>query len=211
MTAVDGIRADVSRMTMPLYSEQQLDTLREVANIGAGTASTALARLLGHPVDISIPVADALPLAAGIAGLGGPDARVTGVLVPVAGDIPALVLAVFPAAGAARLCELLGVAGEDELGPSALAEASNILATHYLGSLNALTGLALEPEPPQLTHDFPTAVLHCAVVDRLGDAELVLFIDTELRIEGESCALSFLFVPGAAAAAELLFRLGVPL
>src|SRR5439155_1642703 len=82
--------------------------------------------------------AAALPLAAGIAGLGGPDARVTGVLVPVAGDIPALVLAVFPAAGAARLCELLGVAGEDELGPSALAEASNILATHYLGSLNAM-------------------------------------------------------------------------
>jgi hypothetical protein len=38
----------------------------------------------------------------------------------------------------------------------------------------------------------------------------VLFIDTELRVEGESCALSFLFVPGAAAAAELLSRLGVP-
>ena len=29
MTAVDGIRADVSRMTTPLYSEQQLDTLRD--------------------------------------------------------------------------------------------------------------------------------------------------------------------------------------
>jgi chemotaxis protein CheC len=197
-------------MTARPYTDLQVDTLREVANIGAGTASTALARLLGRPVDISIPVAEVLPLAAGIAGLGAPQARVTGVLVPVAGDIPALVLAVFPEAGAARLCELLGVPAEGELGLSALAEASNILATHYLGSLNAMTGLALEPEPPQLTRDLPAAVVHSAIVERLGAAERVLFIDTELRVEGESCALSFLFVPGAAAAAELLSRLGVP-
>ncbi|HEY3019946.1 MAG TPA: chemotaxis protein CheC [Solirubrobacteraceae bacterium] len=198
-------------MTAPVYTDQHLDTLREVANIGAGTASTALAGLLGRPVDISIPVANALPLADGIAGLGTPGARVTGVLVPVAGDIPALVLAVFASEGAAGLCELLGVAGEGELGLSALAEASNILATHYLGSLNAMTGLALEPEPPQLTHELPADVLHSAVAVRLGAAELVLFIGTELRVEGGSCALSFLFVPGAAAAAELLSRLGVPL
>jgi len=198
-------------VTVRPYTDLQVDTLREVANIGAGTASTALARLLGRPVGISIPVAEVLPLAAGIAGLGAPQARVTGVLVPVAGDVPALVLGVFPEAGSARLCELLGVPAEGELGRSALAEASNILATHYLGSLNAMTGLALEPEPPQLTRDLPAAVVHSAIVERLGAAELVLFIDTELRIEGESCALSFLFVPGAAAAAELLSRLGVPL
>src|SRR5256885_7811704 len=121
-------------MTPPLYTDQHLDTLREVANIGAGTASTALARLLGRPVDISIPVAKAVPLAAGVAGLGGPDARVTGVLVPVGGDIPALVLAVFPAAGAARLCELLRVAREGELRSSGPGPHCDSPATHHHGS-----------------------------------------------------------------------------
>ena len=48
---------------MTHYTEMQLDALRELANIGSGTAATALSAMLGRPVDISVPSARALPLA----------------------------------------------------------------------------------------------------------------------------------------------------
>ena len=48
---------------METYSEMQLDALRELANIGSGTAATALSSMVGGPVDVSVPSALALPLA----------------------------------------------------------------------------------------------------------------------------------------------------
>lgn len=191
-----------------IYSETQLDTLREVANIGAGTASTALAQLLHRPVDISVPHAEVLPLADGVAALGERGA-LTGVLVPVAGDVPAIVLAVVTGDERERLCDLLGAGCCPELASSALSEAGYILACHYLGSLEKLTGFALEPLTPQLVSDEPPGALGAAVVTRLRGADVALFIDTQLTVEGDPCGLSFLFVPGADAAAALLTRLGV--
>ena len=41
------------------YSEMQLDALRELANIGSGTAATALSSLLDRPVDLHVPKASA--------------------------------------------------------------------------------------------------------------------------------------------------------
>ena len=48
---------------MSQYTEVQLDALRELANIGSGTASTALSGMLGRSVDVSVPNAQALPFA----------------------------------------------------------------------------------------------------------------------------------------------------
>ena len=45
------------------YNEVQLDALRELANIGAGTASTALSQMLGHSIDLAVPDARVLPMA----------------------------------------------------------------------------------------------------------------------------------------------------
>ena len=37
------------------YNATQLDALRELANIGAGNASTALSGMLGRPVELTVP------------------------------------------------------------------------------------------------------------------------------------------------------------
>jgi chemotaxis protein CheC len=44
------------------YPEVHLDALREIANIGSGTAATALSSMLGRPVDISVPKAPDRPM-----------------------------------------------------------------------------------------------------------------------------------------------------
>ena len=50
-------------MTNARYTDLQLDALRELANIGSGTAGTALSSLLGSSIELSVPSASALELA----------------------------------------------------------------------------------------------------------------------------------------------------
>ena len=80
---------------MTRYSDLQLDALRELANIGSGNAATALSGLLGRAIDVSVPNAVALPLADAVDAAGPADAVVTGVVLPVFGDMDAMVLLLF--------------------------------------------------------------------------------------------------------------------
>ena len=72
---------------MTPFTDLQLDALRELANIGSGTAGTALSALLGRPVDIAVPTAAALPRADAISVAGGPEELRHGVVVPIGGEL----------------------------------------------------------------------------------------------------------------------------
>lgn len=191
------------------YTAMQLDALREVANIGSGSASTALSQLVGQAIDISVPEARAMPLGEAIESVGPSEDLVTGVAIPVVGDIPSVVLALFAADSGDRLARMMGVGDDPELARSALAEAANILGTHYVGSLNMLTGLAFEPAPPRVASDMLGAIVSSVLLDTDPESEVAVFIDTQIVVEGQPCSFSFLFVPGEAGAAELLAALGV--
>src|SRR5215210_1434950 len=138
----------------------QLDALREVANIGSGNAATALASMLGLPVELAVPSAAALPLAEAVDAAGPAEQVVSSVTLPVFGDMDALVLLLFPTGDAATLCGLLGVDADadPEMALSALGEIGNILGSSYVGALEAMTGLALEPRPPQTVTDMVGAI-----------------------------------------------------
>src|ERR671923_216331 len=79
-------------MSSARYSDLQLDALRELANIGSGTAGTALSSLLGHPVDIAVPTAAALDLADAVDAAGAAEDVVWAVVVGVAVDREAIAL-----------------------------------------------------------------------------------------------------------------------
>jgi chemotaxis protein CheC len=191
------------------YSALQLDALRELANIGSGTAGTALSQMLGRPVDISVPNALALPLADAVEAVGEPEAEVTGIVLPLVGDMDAIVVLVFPVADAASLCGLLGVEAGTDIGLSALSEIGNILGASYVGSLSAMTGLHLELTPPQPVTDMLAAIVSSVLASTATTTDTALILDSRLEVEGESCSLSFLMLPAAGGVDELLARLGV--
>src|SRR3954465_7479626 len=120
---------------MSTFTTMQLDALRELANIGSGTAGTALSQMLGRSVDISVPNALVLPLAEAVEAVGPAEQEVTGVAIPLAGDMDAIVLLVFPTEDAGTLCAMLGVEAGTEDAISALSEIGNILSASYIGSL----------------------------------------------------------------------------
>src|SRR3954447_10216597 len=97
--------------TIPLtqYTDMQLDALRELANIGSGTAATALSTMLGRSIDVSVPNARALSLAEAVHAAGPAETPVTGIVLPIFGDLDAIVLLLLAQDDAATLCSLLGV------------------------------------------------------------------------------------------------------
>lgn len=191
------------------FTELQLDALRELANIGSGTAATALSRLLGRSIDVSVPKTLALPLADAVDEVGHPDSVATGVVLPLEGDLDGFVLMVFPPRDAELICRLLGVDAGTELGLSALAEIGNILGTAYLNALSAITGLAVEPAPPQAATDILGAIVETVLAQHAASHDLALLLDSDLQVENESCSFSFILVPTAASVGELLRRLGL--
>ena len=193
----------------PRFTDMQLDALRELANIASGTAATALSQMLGQEVELSVPRALALPLADAVDACGSPDETVSGVVIPLEGDIPGLVLLLIPTEHAGKLCRLLGVEPGSEVGDSALCEIGNILGTSYLNGLSAMTGLYLGPCPPHLTTDMLGAIVATLLAQTAGHSDTALVLDSELDLQQDPCSISFLLLPTAGGVTDLLAPLGL--
>ncbi|MFL5883888.1 MAG: chemotaxis protein CheC [Thermoleophilaceae bacterium] len=195
---------------MTPYSDLQIDALRELTNIGSGTAATSLSSMLGRAVDITVPNTLVLPLNEAVEAVGAAESEVTGVAIFVTGDLGATVLLIFTPDTGATLCRLLGVEPGSEIALSALCEIGNVLGASYIGALGSMTGLELEPSPPQAATDMLGAILTTVLLGDGEDQDQALVIDTELKVENEdSCAPSFLFIPSAGGVGEMLSRLGL--
>jgi chemotaxis protein CheC len=197
---------------METYSDMQLDALRELANIGSGTAATALSSLLGRPIDVSVPNALALPLADAVDAAGPADAEVTAVVLPIFGDIEAVVLMLFHRVDAESICTLLGVEPGSEVGVSALGEVGNILGSSYVGALGMMTGLELEPRPPQVAERrLGSLVEDLAGLAAGASAPTALLLDSALSVDDTDVRFAFmLLLPDTSAGVHtLLERLGL--
>ena len=194
---------------MSQYTELQLDALRELANIGSGTASTALSGMLGRSVDISVPNAQALPFAEAVEAAGPAEQPITGIVLGIVGDINGTVLLLVPPADADALCRMLGVEPDDEVALSALGEIGNIVGTSYINALAGMTGIEIEPTPPATATDMLGALVASVLASEAHAADTALMLDSNLVVEGEDCAVSFLLVPDQGGVTTLLDRLGL--
>jgi chemotaxis protein CheC len=194
---------------MTTFSDMQLDALRELANIGSGNAGTALGAMLGKTVEISVPTAAALPLAEAVAVAGEPDELRHGVVVPVVGDLEAMVVLLFPDDDARKLCGLYGIEPSTPDGTSMLGEVGNILGTNYINVLAQMAGMRLDPAPPQVVEDMLGSILSTVLIGRGDDVDEALILDSNLLVEEEQCSLSFLLLPNHGGIKRLLGRLGL--
>jgi chemotaxis protein CheC len=191
-----------------VYSDLELDALRDLVAAGARDAAKALSQLLDRRVDLSVPTAAAVPLTASMEAVGGPETLVTAITLPLLGDVEGISLFLFPRADADRVCELLGVDPAGELATSALAEIGNILCASYLGALGSTARLAIEPGPPRWTIGTLREVLALVLARCPADVHVALHLDSSLEIEGEGASnCVFVLVPTEASVAELLAHL----
>ena len=87
--------------------ELQLDALREVANIGAGHAATALSQMTNRTIMIAVPEVNVRALEDVAELFGSPDTVIAAVLMHMMGDLTGRTLVLFPERSARNLCDIL--------------------------------------------------------------------------------------------------------
>ena len=117
---------------------------------------------------------------------------------------------IFSGDNAERLCSVLGVEADSEMGLSALSEIGNIVGASYLGALGTTTGLSIEPGPPQAATDMLGALVSSILAASADTADVALLLDSALRVEGgNDASISFILVPSTASVKALLATLGI--
>jgi chemotaxis protein CheC len=183
--------------------ELQLDALKEVANIGAGHAATALSQLTDRRIMIAVPEVDVRRLEDVPQLLGSADDVIAAILMHMMGDLTGRTLVLFPESSARVLCDMLfrrapGTTGEfGAMEQSGLKEAGNILASAYMNALSDFMGMMLVPSVPSLTVDLSGAILTTAYLNFGHDRDYVFCVETAFRLDGSDDALSghFLLLP----------------
>lgn len=193
----------------------QIDVLKEIGNIGAGNAATALAQLLNKRVDMDVPKIKILPFNEVNEVLGGADTLIVGIFLQVSGDIAGDMMLILKYDAAQVLVNiLLGRPASTEvefndLELSALKEVGNILSGSYLLALSSLTNLTMQQSVPDIAIDMSGAILSVPAIEfgKVGDS--VLFIETEFS-EGESKVIGdFFLIPDVDSYEIILRALGV--
>ncbi len=190
----------------------QLDALREVENIGAGHAATALSQMTGHRIMITVPQVSVTRLEDAAGLLGDPPPVVAAILLHMLGDLTGRTLLVFPEPAARRLCDLLlkrAPGTTTAFGPleqSSLKEAGNILCGAYMTALSSFMGMMLLPSVPVLQVDLATAVITSAYLDFGSERDYVLCVETAFQFggPGEELRGHFLLVPDVASLRAIL-------
>jgi chemotaxis protein CheC len=190
------------------FTDIQLDAMRELGNIGSGTAATALSNMIGMPVDIDVARASMVPITQIVEAAGPPDTQVTAVMLPITGDMDAQVIILMQGRTVETVCELLGVPANDEISDSALCEVGNILGASYAGALGQMVGASLEPHPPELVRDALTSILAPALL-ATGEDEMALMLESTLTVDDRECSPSFLFMPSASGLTRIFKQLGL--
>jgi chemotaxis protein CheC len=195
----------------------KMDVLKEIGNIGAGNAATALSTLLNRPVDMTVPTVNFIPFEAIADRVGGSEAVVIAIFLRVEGDAPGNMFFILTREPAKRLLQgLLGFnAAENddysEIELSALNEIGNILAGSYLSSLADFTGLKMSPTVPSLAVDMAGAILSYGLVQFGTMGDDALLIDTTFLEDHQEAEGHFFFIPDPESFNKLFRALGVPI
>ncbi|MDH5643049.1 MAG: chemotaxis protein CheC [Gemmatimonadota bacterium] len=184
----------------------QIDALREVANIGAGHAATALSQMTDRTIMISVPEIKIARLMDVPDTFVGGDTSVIGVSMHMLGDLTGLTIMLLPDNDASLLCDLVlrkpaGTTVEfNELAESSLKEAGNIIGGAYMNALSEFMGMMLLPSVPKFVHDQASAAL---AEMRGGDGsveDVILSVETALAFKdvGQELTAHFLLLPDRA-------------
>lgn len=183
------------------FTDIQKDALKEIGNICAGNAATALSQLLKTKINIVVPRILFLPIEEVPAAVGGEDKLVAGLVLRVLGDLPSTIIFIFSQKDALSLAGLMTGKPVSNgsviaaLERSALQEVGVILANAYLGALGSFVGLGLVPTVPELIVDMAGAMLDYVLIELSCDCEYALLIESEFTELSLSIKGHFFLIP----------------
>jgi chemotaxis protein CheC len=193
----------------------QFDVLKEIGNIGAGNATTALSTMINGKVDMAVPKVALLEFKELPDMVGGAENIVVGILITLEGEINGMMMFMLDQVSASHLVKILiGNMGNDtgefsEMELSALKEIGNIISGAYLSSLSTLTNIRIDASIPYMSIDMAGAILSVPAIEfgKVGDKALI--IETEFCKDDSNVNGYFILIPSLESYDVILSSLGL--
>lgn len=206
----------MSELSLAEVNNVYFDVLKEIGNIGAGNATTAISTMLNLKIDMSVPQVKLLTFQELGSAICPEDETIMGIYLEVQGDIDGSMMFLMKLDSAHFLVnKLLGKEddGTQEFGEmelSALKEIGNIIAGSYLNALASMTGLTITPTIPYLAIDMAAAILSVPAIQFGKYGDNALMIETEF---GDDVMINgyFILLPELESYDKILSSLGISL
>ncbi len=205
----------MKNMQQDKLNDIHLDVLKEIGNIGAGNATTALAQMLNKTIQMGVPEVKIVDIGKVSGILGGEENIVAGILVKVSGEIDGLMMYILEYNSVCGLLNLLlgsNIKGTDELSEmdlSALNEIGNILTGSYLTALSKLTKMTMNQSIPRLAIDMAGAILSVPAIEFGKTGDSVLFIKTGFNEGEDNVTGYYILIPEIDSFEKIMKSLGV--
>lgn len=203
----------MSHIDLDHIDDTYYDILKELGNIGAGNATTALSVMVNSKVDMSVPKVALLDFNNITQYIGSEETILMGILFMLDGDIRGMMMFLMDLESARHLINRLtgseGGSGEfNEMELSAMQEIGNIISGAYISSLATLTNMKIATSVPSLSIDMAGALLSIAAIEfgKIGDK--VLMIQTNFG-EDDFVKGYFLLIPELQSYDKILGSLGI--
>lgn len=218
----------MSEINLSGMNNMQYDVLREIGNIGAGNATTALSQMINSKIDMKVPKVELLEFKEVSEIVGGAENIVVGILFTLGGDIDGMMMFMMEQSPSRHLVNLLIRGMQEyeekidekaenetdykdftEIELSALNEIGNIIAGAYLSSLSSLTNLTITTSIPYMAIDMAGAILSVPAIEfgKIGDNALL--IETEFGNFDRALNGYFLLIPTLESYTAILTSLGL--
>ena len=205
----------MGELSFERLTSQYLDILKEIGNIGAGNATSALAQMLDTKVDMNVPQVRLLDFKEVGDLMGGADQIMAGIYLAVEGDIDGSIMFLSGVKSAKILVNKMmqqepqdDSEGFTEIELSALQEIGNIITGSYLNSMSMLTNLKMIPSVPYIAVDMAGAILSVPAIEFGMMGDYIMLIETKFFDDSDLNGY-FILLPDMESWKKILKALGV--
>ena len=195
------------------------DVLKELGNIGAGNATTAIATMLNLTIDMKVPKVELKAVEDLGSAICPEEETIVGIFLEVQNDISGSMMFLMRLNSAHYLVNRLmgGMGGSEdtaaefsEMELSAMKEIGNIIAGSYLSALSTMTNLVITPSVPYISVDMAAAILSVPAIQFGQFGDNALLIETEF---GDDVMMEgyFILLPDEDSYDKILQSLGISL
>ncbi len=205
----------MSDFTYEAMDSMQYDVLKEIGNIGAGNATTALSQMVNAKIDMRVPDVKLLGFQELPDMIGGAENLIIGILFTLEGQLDGMMLFMMEQESAHHVLNLImgkslsSITEFSEMDLSALCEIGNIIAGAYLSSISTLTNMFVGGSVPYMAIDMAGAILSVPAIEfgKVGDKALVIkteFWEDDIEVSGY-----FVMIPTLESYGKMMASLGL--
>lgn len=184
-----------------IFSEEQLNFLKKIINIGAGNAAAALEQMLQKKVNLKVTALRFFPIKKMPFVLGDPSLPVICAKMKMEGDLIGSVFFVVPDE---QKMKLISLAERAMLNPdekvidednSVVAEIGNIIAGNYFTAINDFCDLNINYSVPRIAIDMVQSLLDESLAAESGESQKLLLAENKFITDGDYITTFLLMIP----------------